>query len=81
MKRGKVSCHILKGFVVHQIDGLDLKGLHEVLGFGIVIGIAASAHGADETMFGEPVAVGLGSVLRPPDQSGGCNPSAAALFG
>jgi hypothetical protein len=51
-------------FVIHQIDGLDLKGLHETLDLGIVIGIATSAHGADETMFGQEVAIGLGSVLR-----------------
>jgi len=34
------------------------------LGLGIVIGIAKSAHGADETMFGQQVAIGLRGVLR-----------------
>ena len=46
-----------------ESNGLDLKGLHEALGLGIVIGIATSAHGADETMFGQ-VAIRLGGVLR-----------------
>jgi hypothetical protein len=35
--------------------GLDLKVLHEALGLGAVVGIAAPAHGTDETMFGEYV--------------------------
>src|ERR1700688_4356064 len=36
---GKISCHILEGFVVHQIDGLDLQCLHEALCLGIVVGV------------------------------------------
>jgi Retinal pigment epithelial membrane protein len=64
MKCRKVGGHALEGFVIHQIDRLDFKRLHEALGLGIVIGIATSAHGADETMFGQQVAIGLGGVLR-----------------
>src|SRR6266480_12994 len=63
-KAWKVGGDIFERLVIHQIDGLDLKRLHKALGLGIVVGIAAPAHGADETMFGEYVAVGLGSVLR-----------------
>jgi hypothetical protein len=35
-----------------------LKVLHEALGLGVVVGIAAPAHGTDETMFGEYVTMG-----------------------
>jgi hypothetical protein len=64
-KAWKIGGDVFESFVVHQIDGLDLKGLHEALGLGIVIGIATSAHGADETMFGQQVAIRFGGVLRP----------------
>jgi hypothetical protein len=60
----KVGGHALEGFVIHQIDRLDFKRLHEALGLGIVIGIATSARGADETMFDQQAAIGLGGVLR-----------------
>ena len=63
-KAWKIGGDVFEGFVIHQIDGLDLKGLHEAFGLGIVIGIATSAHRADETMFGQQVAIGLGGVLR-----------------
>ena len=58
-KAWKVGGDIFERLVIHQIDGLDLKRLHKALGLGIVVGIAAPAHGADKTMFGEYVAVGL----------------------
>src|SRR6266481_604888 len=64
-KAWKVSGDVFESFVIHQIDGLDLEGLHKALGLGIVIGIATSAHRADETMFGQQVAIRLGGVLRP----------------
>jgi hypothetical protein len=35
------------------VTSSNLKRLHKALGLGIVVGIAAPAHGADETMFGE----------------------------
>src|SRR4029077_13210797 len=60
----KIGGDVFESFVIHQIDGLDLKGLHKALGLGIVIGIAPSAHRADETMFGQQVAIELGGVLR-----------------
>jgi hypothetical protein len=31
----KASGHVFEGFVIHQVDSLDLKGLHEALGLGI----------------------------------------------
>src|ERR1700722_16316402 len=62
-KAWKIGGDVFESFVIHQIDGLDLKGLHKALGLGIVIGIATSAHRADETMFGQQVAIGLGGVL------------------
>ena len=65
-KAWKIGGDVFESFVIHQIDGLDLKGLHKALGLGIVIGIATSAHRADETMFGQQVAIGLGGVLRTP---------------
>src|SRR5215471_15447917 len=46
----KVSCNILEGFVGHQIHSFDLECLHEALGLGIIIRIAAPAHGADEAV-------------------------------
>ena len=46
----KVSCNVLEGFVGHQIYSFDLECLHEALGLGIIIGIAAPAHGADEAV-------------------------------
>src|SRR6478609_6817774 len=63
-KAWKIGGDVFESFVIHQMDGLDLKGLHKALGLGIVIGIATSAHRADETMFGQQVAIELGSVLR-----------------
>jgi len=42
-----------------------LKVLHEALGLGVVVVIAAPAHGTDETMFGEYVTMGLGSAVTP----------------
>ena len=38
--------------VIHQIDGLDRGDFHEALSLGIVVGIATSVHGADETDLG-----------------------------
>jgi hypothetical protein len=37
-KAWKIGGDVFESFVIHQIDGLDLKGLHEALGLGIVIG-------------------------------------------
>ena len=63
-KAWKFGGDVFESFVIHQIDGLGLEGLHKALGLGIVIGIATSAHRADETMFGQQVAIRFGGVLR-----------------
>src|SRR5207248_11407324 len=64
-KAWKIGGDIFAGLVIHQIDGLDLECLHEALGLGVVVGIAAPPHGTDEAVVGEDIAVDLGSVLRP----------------
>ena len=61
---GKISSHILEGFVVHQIDGLDLQCLHEALCFRVVVGVPAPPHRTNETVVGEQAAVDLRGILR-----------------
>ena len=46
----KISCNVRERFVGHQIHGFDLECLHEALGLGVVVGIAAPAHGAYEAV-------------------------------
>src|SRR6478672_9962060 len=70
-KAWKIGGDVFESFVIHQIDGLDLKGLHKALGLGIVIGIATSAHRADETMFGQQVAIVFGGALQDAIRVGG----------
>src|SRR5271169_521494 len=60
----KISCHILEGFVVRQIDGLDLQYFHEALRLGIVIGVSAPPHRTNETVVGEQAAVVFRRILR-----------------
>src|SRR6516164_2923495 len=53
---------------IHQgvaIHGFDLECLHEALGLGVVIGIAAPAHGAGKTMLLQDGAIVFGGILRP----------------
>ena len=47
-----------------EVDGLGLEGLHEALCLGVVVGIAAPAHRADEAVRGEQRAVRPGGVLQ-----------------
>jgi len=61
---GKVGCNVLEGFVCHQIHGFDLKCLHEALDLGVVVGIAAPAHGAGETVLLQDGAIVFGGILR-----------------
>ena len=35
---------VVEGFVGHRIDGLDLQGLDEALGLGVVVRIGATSH-------------------------------------
>ena len=60
----KIGCNVLEGFVSHQIHGFDLEGLHEALRLGVVVGIAAPAHRADEAVLAQDGAIGFGGVLR-----------------
>jgi len=64
MKRGRSACNVLEGFVCHQIHGFDLECLHEALGLGVVVGIAAPAHGAGETVLLQGGAIVIGGILR-----------------
>lgn len=61
---GKVVRHIGEGLVGHGIDGLDLQRLHEAFGLGIVVGVAAPSHRADQAMRIEDFAIGFCGVLR-----------------
>ncbi len=47
----QVGCDVLEGFAVADADALDFQGLQEAFGLGIVSGVAAPAHGADEAPF------------------------------
>ena len=49
------------------IDALDLQRLHEAFHHGVVIGVAAPSHRADQAVLAEQGPVGLGGVLRAPD--------------
>ena len=60
----KVGSDVLEGLIGHGIDGLDLQRLHEALGLGVVVRIAAAPHRSDETMLGEGLPVAPGRVLR-----------------
>src|SRR5271170_6347579 len=61
---GKISGYILEGFVVHQIDGLDLQRLHEALCLRIVVGVSAPPHRTNKTLVGEQAPVDLRRILR-----------------
>jgi hypothetical protein len=43
--------------------GLDFKRLHDASGLAMVVGMAASAHRADESMVGQRAAIVLGGIL------------------
>lgn len=62
--RGAGGRDILEGFIGDRIDGLDLEGFHEALSPGAIIGIATSYHRSDETMFGQSLPIGAGSILQ-----------------
>jgi hypothetical protein len=54
---GKVDGYVLECFVVPQIHGVGLQCLHEAFRLGVVVKIAAPAHGANEAMCGEQLPV------------------------
>ena len=49
-KAGNVGSDIVESLLGHQVNGLDLQCLHEALGLGIVVGIAAAPHRTDQAM-------------------------------
>ena len=61
----KVVGDVLERLVGDQVDGLDLQRLHEALRLGVVVGIAAAAHRADQAMGGQQLAIDLRGILRP----------------
>jgi len=63
-KARQIGDDILKGLVRHRINRLDLERFHEALGLGIVVGIAASAHGADQAVVLDNLVVRGRCVLR-----------------
>lgn len=56
---------IREGFVTGEIDLLDLQGLHDAFGLG-VIGIPDAAHRAEQTCSIQGIAIELGCVLAAP---------------
>ena len=49
---------VIESLVLHQVDLLNLECLHEALGLGVVVWVAASTHRTDEAVLGE-----LGAVI------------------
>lgn len=49
----QVGADVLERLVFGQIDRFDLEGLDEALRFGVVAGVATSAHRPDEPVLGE----------------------------
>ena len=45
---GNIDRDVVEGLIGHQVDGFDLQGLHEALGLGVVVRIAAPAHRTDQ---------------------------------
>ena len=59
----KVSRDVGEGFVLRHVHRFDLEHLHGTLGLGVVVGIAAVSHQADQSMLGEHLPVGGGGIL------------------
>src|SRR4051794_388333 len=55
---------VVESLVLHQVNLFDLECLHEALGLGVVVWVAASTHRTVEAVLGELGAVVFGSVLR-----------------
>src|SRR3546814_1836173 len=58
---GKILHHVGEALIGHRVDGFDLQGLHEALRLGVVVGIAAPAHRADQATGLQDLAIGLRS--------------------
>ena len=48
LQAGNIDRDVVEGLIGHQVDGFDLQGLHEALGLGVVVRIAAPAHRTDQ---------------------------------
>lgn len=60
----KISDDIGEALVGHRVDGFDFHGFHEALCLGVVAGISAPAHRADQAVRIQELAIDLGGVLR-----------------
>src|ERR1700756_5078867 len=58
--------NVIESLVLHQVDLLDLEGLHEALGLGIVVWVAASTHRTLEAVLGKLGAIIFSGILRTP---------------
>jgi len=56
--------NVVEGVVLHQVDLLDLEGLHEALSLGVVVWVAASTHRTLKAMLGKLGAIVIGGILR-----------------
>jgi hypothetical protein len=63
-KARKSRDHVGMSSVVIEIDLFTLDGLHEALGFAVVVGITTATHRTDEAVVGEYTTIGFGSVLH-----------------
>src|SRR3954447_17927470 len=54
---------VFEAFERHRVNGLDLQRLHEALHLGVIVRVATPAHGADEPMSSEQLAIRFSSVL------------------
>src|ERR1700686_721157 len=55
---------IVESLVLHQVDLLDLECLHEALGLGVVVWVAASTHRTLEAVLGKLGAIIFGGIVR-----------------
>src|SRR5262245_4392161 len=62
--RSRISC-LATAQSPFRKGGFDLECLHEALDLGVVVGIAAPAHGAGETVLLQDGAIVFGGILRP----------------
>src|SRR5215471_12748233 len=56
--------NVVEGVVLHQVNLLDLEGLHKALSLGVVVWVAASTHRAPEAVLGKLATIIFGGILR-----------------
>lgn len=59
----KVLGDIGEGLELHWVDAFDFKRLHEAFRLGVIVGVSAPSHGADEALVRERIPIGPGRVL------------------